>query len=82
MDKPQAHINSQDSLRFELGRSHHLPLYSIIYDWPHGLHSNIILFWDFQVGSLKILEIKTPCTLEVHNFLCKPLIEMGSKEKL
>jgi hypothetical protein len=37
---------------------------------------------DSQVGSLKIPKIGTPATLEPHNFLCEPSIEVKSKEKL
>ncbi len=33
-------------------------------------------------GSLEILKIETPVTLEAHNFLCKPLIEVRFKAKL
>ncbi len=38
----------------------------------------------FCPGTLtpKILEIGTPTTLEAHNFLCRPLIEVRFKEKL
>jgi hypothetical protein len=34
------------------------------------------------MGSLEILEIGTPATLEAHNFLFKNLIEVKFKEKL
>jgi hypothetical protein len=37
---------------------------------------------DSQVKSPEILEIETSTTLKVHNFLCKPLIEVRSKAKL
>jgi hypothetical protein len=69
-------------IRFTMARtsgSHYLPHYSIFYAWPWGLQPNVILSQDSQVGSP---EIGTPVTLEAHNFLCKPLIEISYKEKL
>jgi hypothetical protein len=33
-------------------------------------------------GSLEIPKIKTPLTLEAHNFVCKPLIEVRFEAKL
>ncbi len=36
---------------------------------------------DSQIGSPKILEIGTPTTLEAHNFLCWPPIEVRSETK-
>jgi hypothetical protein len=71
--------------RFMMARtwgSHHLPPFNIFCAWPHGLHPNVILFWDSQVGNLKIPEIGTPLTLEAHNFFHKPLIMVRLKEKL
>ncbi len=64
------------------GGSHHLPPYSILYDQPRGLHPNVILFRDSQVGNPKILKIGTISTLEGHNFFFKPVIEVMLKEKL
>jgi hypothetical protein len=60
----------------------HLPLYSIFCAWPWGLHPNVILSQDPQVRSFEIFEIGTFVTLEAHNFLCKPPIEVRSKAKL
>jgi hypothetical protein len=68
MDKPRSYTNSQDSSRPGLGGSHHLPSYSILYAWPQGLHPNVILSRDSQVGSPKIPKIGTPVTLETYNF--------------
>jgi hypothetical protein len=45
-----------------------------------GLHPNVILFRNSQVGSPKIPKIGTPYTLEGHNFLFQPLIEMRFKQ--
>jgi len=79
MDKPLANTNSQDSSRLGLGGNHHLPPYNIICGWPtpkchfvSGLSS-----W-----SLEIPEIGTLATLEAHNFVCRPLIEVRSRAKL
>jgi len=82
MDEPRVNTNSQDSSRPELGGSHHPPPYSILCAWPWGLHPNVILSWDSQLWSPEIPEIVTFTTLEAHNFLCKPLIEVRSKIKL
>ncbi len=46
--------DSQDSPRLELGGSHHLPPYSILYAFPWGLHSNGILSLDSQMGVPKL----------------------------
>jgi len=46
--------NSQDSPRLELGGSHHLPPYSIFYDYPRGPHPNGFLSQDSQVGVPKL----------------------------
>ncbi len=53
--------------------------YSILYAWPQGLHPNVILSQDSQVGGPKILnipKIRTPTTLEAHNVLFRPQIEV------
>jgi hypothetical protein len=36
---------------------------------------------DFEVGSLEIPEFGTSITLEAHNFVCRPLIEVKSIKK-
>ncbi len=46
--------DSQNSSRLKLGGSHHLPPYSILYVWPWGLHPNVILSKDSQVGNPEI----------------------------
>jgi len=84
-NEPWAYTDSQDSYDSpwpRLEESHHLPLYSIFYAWPWGLHPHVILSQDSQVGSFEIPEIGTTATLEAHNFLCKPPIEVRSKTKL
>jgi hypothetical protein len=81
-DKPRANTDSQDSPRPKLGGIHHLPPYNIICAWPQGMHPNVILSRDSQVGSPEIPEIGTPATLSDHNLLCIPLIEVWFKEKL
>jgi len=35
-----------------------------------------------QSGNLEILEIEIPSTLEAHNFMCKPPIEVKFEAKL
>jgi len=65
--------------RFE--GNHHLPPYNIIYDWSWGMHPNVI-FLKTPKLNVKIFKIGTLGTLETHNFLCKPLIEVRSKAKL
>jgi len=56
--------------------------YSILCAWPRGLHPNVILSRDSRVGSPEIFEFGTLTTLEAHNFLCRPPIEVRSKAKL
>jgi hypothetical protein len=58
------------------------PPYNIICVWPQGLHPNVILFRDSQVGSPEILKIGTIAILEAYNILCKPSIKVRSKAKL
>ncbi len=62
-------IDSQDSPWPRFRESHHLPFYSIFYVWPWGLHPNVILSCNSQVGSLEISNMGTFVTLEAHNFL-------------
>jgi len=58
------------------------PPYSIFYAWPRALHPNVILSPDSQIATLEIFKMGIPATLEAHNFLCKPHIEVISKAKL
>ncbi len=81
-NKPWANTNSQDSSQPGLGGSHHLPSYSIFYAQPRGHRPNVILSQDSQVGSLETLEIRTLATLETHNVLYRPPIEVRCKTKL
>jgi hypothetical protein len=48
--QPKATSDSQDSPWPELGGSHHLPLYSILYASPRGSHPNRFLSRDSQMG--------------------------------
>jgi hypothetical protein len=59
-DKPRTNTNSQDSPWLELGGSHHLPPYSILYAWPWGQHQNVILSPDSQVGLPKFPKLGLP----------------------
>ncbi len=74
MDEPRAYTFSQDSPRPGLGESHHLPLYSIIYDQPWGYIQTSCCPTNFQNCDY--------CNLEAHNFQCEPTIEVRFKEKL
>jgi hypothetical protein len=58
-NEPHAYKDSQNSPRPKLGGSQHLPPYNILCAWPWGLHSNIILSRNSQVGNPKILKIET-----------------------
>jgi hypothetical protein len=45
------------------------------------MHPNVIFPRDSQLGSPKILEIGTFATLEAHNVIYKPPIEVRFEEK-
>jgi len=47
-------LYSLDSSRPRFGESHHLPPYSIFYDFPLHLHLNGIFSWDSQSGVPKL----------------------------
>jgi hypothetical protein len=64
---------TQDGL--DLGEATNFPPYSIIYDWPWGLHPNVS-FLETQIESFEIFNIRTFVTLDIYIFLCKPPIEM------
>ncbi len=51
-------MESQDSPQSGLGKPQPSP-YSILYDWPQGLHPNVIFSQDAQVGILEIPKIGT-----------------------
>jgi hypothetical protein len=74
--------NPQDSPRLKFAGSHHLPPYSIICVCSRGQHLNVIFVPKLPSGSHKIPKIGTLTTLKSHNFVCKPLIEVRSEEKL
>jgi hypothetical protein len=52
-DEPRATSNSQDSPRPELKGSHHLPPYSILYNFPQRFHPNGFFSQDSQMGVSK-----------------------------
>jgi hypothetical protein len=56
--------------------------YSILCVSPRGPHPKWLFVPGLPSGSLEILTIVTLATLRAHNFLCRPLIVMKSKEKL
>jgi hypothetical protein len=58
------------------------PPYSILCASPRGPHPNGIFVSGLSNGSPEIPTIKTSATLEPHNLMCKPPIEMRSEEEL
>ncbi len=69
--QPWINTDSQDSPWLELGGSHHLSPYSILYAWPRGQHPNGILSQDSHLGvskfskflKLGLLQLWRPITL-------------------
>jgi hypothetical protein len=54
-------MDSQDLPRPELGGSHHLTFYSILYAWPWEQHPNVILSRDFgNLGVSKFPKLRLP----------------------
>ncbi len=82
LGRATSNTDTLDSSRPELGGSHHLPPYSILYGWPRSLHPNGFSLPGLPSGSPEIAPVETPVTLEPHNFAIKPWIEMRSKAKL
>ncbi len=63
--------DTQDSPWPELGGSHHLPPYTILYTFPQGPHPNGFLSRDSQMGvpkspKLKLLQLWSPITLRAN----------------
>ncbi len=54
MDESSVNTNSQDSPRLELGGSHHLPPYNILYAWPWDQHPNVIFVLRLPSGNPEI----------------------------
>ncbi len=75
LKRTTSNSDSQDSPRPGLGGSHHLPPCSILCASPQGPPLNGIL-------SPEIAKVGTHVTLGLHNFTCRPSIEMKSKKKL
>ncbi len=75
-------MDTQDSSQLELGGSHHLPPYSILFISSRGPHPNGFSLPGLLSGSLEIAQTRTPMTLESHNFANRPWIEVQSKTKL
>ncbi len=75
-------MDTLDSSQPGLEGSHHLPPYSILCGWPQSLHPNGFSFSRLSNGSPEIAPIRTPTTLEPHNFVSRPRIEMWFKAKL
>ncbi len=71
-----------DSPRLGLGRSHHLPPYSILCGLPRSLHPNGFSLPRLPSGNLEIAPVRTLATLEPHNFVSRPWNTMRSKAKM
>jgi len=71
-----------DSPRPELGESHHLLPYSVLYGWPWSPHPNGFSLPGLPSGNPKIAPVGIPATLEPHNFASRPWIEMRFETKL
>ncbi len=82
LGRATGNTDTQDSPRPELGGSHHLPHYSIVCGWPRSLHPNDFSLPGLPSGSPEIPPTGTLTTLEPHNFVRKPSIEVRSKAKL
>jgi hypothetical protein len=73
-------IDTQDSPRPGLGGSHHLPPYSILCTAPRGLHPNGFSLLGLLSGNPEIVPAKNLATLEPHNFVSRPCIEVRSNQ--
>jgi hypothetical protein len=71
---PQNHKTHHNS---DFGETITFPLFFMV---CHGGYTQISFFWDFQVGNFEIPKIKTPATLDTHNFLWRLPIEAMSKQ--
>ncbi len=58
------------------------PPYSILCGWPWSLHPNDFSLPGLPSGSPEILPVGTPATMEPHNFVNRPLIEVWFEAKL
>ncbi len=72
---------SQNSQWPGLGGSHHCPPLIVFFVPGHGANTQMS-FCPGIPKCLEILKIGTPATLEAHNFMCKPLIEVRYQTKL
>ncbi len=82
LGRATGNMDTQDSPRPGLGGSHHLPPYSILWTSPWGPHPNGFSLPGLRRGSPEIPPIETPATLEPHNFVSRPRIEVRFKAKL
>jgi hypothetical protein len=80
MDEPQAYTNSQNSPQFGLGGNHHLPPYSIICDWPQGLHPNVIFPRTPKLGILKFPKLWFPPFSMLISFCANLQLKWGLKQ--
>ncbi len=87
LGRATGNTDTQDSPQPGLGGSHHLPPYSILYTSPWGPHPNGFVSRDSRLRvpkspKLGLPQLWSPTTLEPHNFVKRPWIEMQSKAKL
>jgi hypothetical protein len=71
LGRATSNMDIQDSPRPELGGSHHLPPYSILYTSPRGPHPNDFLSWDSHSGvskspKLGLSRLWSPITLRAN----------------
>jgi hypothetical protein len=71
LGRTTGNTDTLDSPQPELGGSHHLPPYSILYGWPWRLHPNGFSFSDSRVGvsklhQLGLLRLWSPITLRAN----------------
>jgi hypothetical protein len=80
LGRATSNTDTQDSPWPGLEGSHHLPPYSILCVWPRNVHPNGFSFPRLPSGSLEIPLAGTLATLEPHNFVIRPRIEMRLKK--
>ncbi len=72
LGRTTSNTDTQDSPWPELGGSHHLPPYSILYTSPQGPHPNGFSLLGLPSGSPEIAPVGILATLEPHNFASRP----------
>ncbi len=80
LGRATGNMDTQDSPWPRLGGSHHLPPYRILCTSPRGLHPNGFSLLGLLSGNPEIVPAKNLATLEPHNFVSRPWIEVRSKQ--